>query len=295
MSAREKASTTTEIYTFMTQRQLLSQPLVVMSVVAGFFVVGLLDFVTGAEIRIYPLYFLPLSMAAWHLGRVGAVLSVALAVMIWVVSNSAAGMQYTRDFVWAVNTISQSVAFGTVAGLLYWARSLLEREKALSRTDGLTGLANVRAFRAALALESETSRRRGRPLTLAYIDLDNFKCVNDRHGHSRGDELLREVAQVLRASLRVTDVAARMGGDEFAICLPETGPEQARALLERLRGTMAEALAPGDCRVSASIGAFCWNSAPDSIDAMIAAADQKMYEVKKGGKNRVEVVYMAGA
>lgn len=271
----------------------LGQGSVVMAVTAGFLVVGFLDFITGAEIRATPLYFLPVSLAAWRLGRIGATLAVVSAVLIWIVSNSAAGMQYSARFVWAVNAVSQSLAFGTVAALLYWARTLLERERQLSGTDSLTGLANVRAFRSAMAMIVAASQRSGRPLTLAYIDLDNFKCVNDRYGHGRGDALLRDVARSIRSTIRVTDSAARMGGDEFALCLPDTDVAQAQVLLERLRVSLAAAFAQDDCQVSASIGAFCWERPPASVDAMIAAADEKMYAVKKAGKNRVDIVYMA--
>lgn len=272
--------------------RVLSNRWAVSGVTAGFILVGFLDYITGAEIRATPLYFLPLSLAAWRLGPVGAVLAVMVAVVIWVLSNSAAGLRYTADFVWVLNALSQTLAFGTVAGLLVWARRLLDREKQLARTDSLTRLSNVRAFRDDIEAAAAASRRSGRPLTLAYIDLDNFKCVNDRHGHSRGDRLLTDVAAVIRASVRVTDSAARMGGDEFALCLPDTDHRQAAVLFERLRAALVPVFDVGECQVSASIGAFCWARPPEMIDAMIAAADQKMYEVKKGGKNSVEIVYM---
>lgn len=261
-------------------------------IVGGFILVGYVDFATGSEVRVYPLYFFPLSLAAWRFGRVGAFLAAVGATAAWVATNWAGGMHYSSDYIWIVNTLAQGSAFGTVAGLLAWARNMLDHEQELSRTDNLTGLANARAFHSFVDLEAAASRRNGRPLTLAYIDLDNFKCVNDRYGHSRGDALLQDVAKILKHSIRVTDSAARMGGDEFVVCLPETSKSQALPVLERLRASLAAVIPADECAISASIGAFCWDIPPDSVDAMITAADQAMYEVKKSGKNRVEIFSM---
>jgi diguanylate cyclase (GGDEF)-like protein len=274
-----------------THKELRSE-LTVAYVVGGFIIVGYVDFISGAEIRAYPLYFLPLSLAAWRFGRGGAFLAVISATTIWVLANWASGLQYSTGYVWIINTLSQALAFSTVAALLSWARSLLEREKSLSRTDGLTGLNNARAFYSAVALAAASCRRKKRPLTIAYLDLDNFKCVNDRYGHSRGDALLRDVASILKESLRATDIAARVGGDEFVVCFPETSKSQVAPILERLRAAVVAVHPAEECAISASIGATCWDIPPDDIDAMISAADQTMYGVKKGGKNRVEAVSM---
>ncbi len=275
-----------------TERKEISKALAATCVVVGLLFVGFVDFLSGVEIRAYPLYFLPLSLAAWRLGRSGAFLAVVAATIIWVLSNWAAGMQYSAAHVWMLNTLSQTLAFGTVAAILSWSRSLLDREKALSRTDSLTGLANARAFHSSVELATAACKRNGRPLTLAYIDLDNFKCVNDRYGHSLGDALLKDVATILKNTLRITDSVARVGGDEFVVCLPETSQSQALPLLERLRAELAVVLPADECAISGSIGAFCWDVPLDSVDAMISAADQRMYEVKKGGKNRVSIVSM---
>ncbi len=262
-------------------------------VVVGFILVGLADYSSGIEVRAYPLYFLPLSLAAWHFGKIGACSAAVAATMIWIVSNLAAGLQYSTGHIWVLNILSQALAFGLIAALLAWARTLLDREQALSRTDSLTGLDNARAFQASLGLAVASCRRKRRPLTLAYIDLDNFKCVNDRYGHSRGDTLLRDVATILQNGLRATDSAARVGGDEFVICLPETYEPQARSLLERLRAALEEVITADECTVSASIGAFCWEVPPGDVDTMISTADQLMYKVKNSGKNRLEIVSMA--
>lgn len=265
---------------------------IAVSVVSGVLLVGVVDYLSGAEIRVYPLYFVPLSLAAWHFGKAGAALAVIAVTAIWVVSNFTAGMAYSADYIWWVNAFAQAVAFSTVAGLLSWARTLLDHERELSLTDNLTGLANSRAFYSSVGLAAASCRRAGRPVTIAYIDLDNFKCVNDRYGHERGDLLLKDVAKAFGASLRASDLAARMGGDEFVVFLPETSELQAIPVLDRLRSTLKESFPDNECAVSASIGAFCWDVPLESVDAMVSAADKMMYEVKKGGKNNVKVVSM---
>jgi diguanylate cyclase (GGDEF)-like protein len=153
--------------------------------------------------------------------------------------------------------------------------------------DPLTGAANARAFRGRARDEIDRSRRYGRPFTLAYVDLDNFKAVNDRFGHSAGDNLLRLVTDNIRKNLRTTDIFARVGGDEFVLLLPETGPESARAVLDKLQDKVTSSLQEAKWPVTLSVGAVIYLSPPDSVDAMIVQADNLMYQVKHSGKNRI--------
>jgi diguanylate cyclase (GGDEF)-like protein len=270
----------------------LRPELAVAYVVGGLILAGFVDFITGVEIRVYPLYFFPLSLASWQFGRGGAILATVFAKTIWALTNHKAGLQYSADNVWIFNTLTQAVAFGTVAALMLLAKILLEREKVFSRTDSLTGLNNARAFYSAVAVATASCRRSKRPLTIAYIDLDNFKCINDRYGHSQGDAMLRDVASILTESLRATDIAARVGGDEFVVCFPETSKSQVAPILERLRAAIAAVHHAEECAISASIGAISWDIPLDNIDTMISAADETMYGVKKSGKNKVEAVSM---
>jgi diguanylate cyclase (GGDEF)-like protein len=155
----------------------------------------------------------------------------------------------------------------------------------LADEDRLTGLLNWRGFERAARTEVEHCRRYGRPLTLAYIDLDNFKEVNDARGHPEGDELLRLVARVLRGG-RAADIPARLGGDEFALLLPETDEGHARVVLDRVRGELLAAFAGQGVPVSVSIGAACFAQPPD-LEMLLRRADALMYDVKRAGKNAV--------
>jgi diguanylate cyclase (GGDEF)-like protein len=268
----------------------LSPMMAAALMVSGTLFVGALDLVTGVEIRVYPLYFLPLSVGAWTLGRRGAWVGSLIATATWYASNRVAGMTYSSPSIWGLNLAAQALAFVTVSSLIARMRSMFQREAELARTDLLTGMHNRRAFCDLLEQFSSLARRHQRPLTLAYIDLDNFKCANDQFGHAHGDELLRTVAQTIHAGLRSSDFAARLGGDEFVVCLPDTGEAAARAVLERLCASIEAALHAPPCGVSASIGAVAWSTPPATSQEIMRGADDLMYEVKRAGKNSVRVV-----
>jgi diguanylate cyclase (GGDEF)-like protein len=251
--------------------------------VAAVAAVGALDFATGVEARIFPLYFLPVSFVSWRLGRGAGVAIAVLSAFTWQASNFLAGMDRAGWLVLAWNTAVQLLAFLVVALLIAELKGKLENELALSRTDSLTGIANGLAFRERAILEVERSRRWGRPLTLAFVDLDDFKAVNDTRGHGEGDEVLRVAAASLGSALRSTDLLARIGGDEFVILLPETDETGARVVLDAARSRLRQEMQRGGWPVTASIG---WVTAVEPVDAdsLIRQADAAMYEVKRSGK-----------
>lgn len=156
-------------------------------------------------------------------------------------------------------------------------------------TDELTGLFNHRRFQAVIAAEAAAARRFGQPLGLVMIDIDDFKRVNDRHGHQQGDLVLREVARVLRECTREIDEPARYGGEEMAVALQQTDLEGAEAIAERVRATVAALELPrldgdGTLRVTVSCGVAA--SADGDPAALVAAADAALYAAKRAGKNR---------
>jgi len=191
--------------------------------------------------------------------------------------------------------------FSTVVVLVWVACALLERMSAQSfayrrrlqreaSTDALTGLHNRREFEAGMAREMERARRLRVPLSLALIDIDFFKRINDRHGHDVGDGVLREVAATLRAGIRRSDLVARIGGEEFALVLLGTEPPGARVLLERLRLAVAALRVPAGAD---TIGCTISVGITDRVDAdaewaaLYKRADQALYAAKQGGRDRV--------
>lgn len=251
--------------------------------------VGYVDYVTGIDVRVFPLYFVPIAIAAWRVSRVAAVILAVVATVGWDLANALVEARPLASWIWAINTVTQLVAFLLTAILISELRRRLDAEAALSRTDPLTALANGRGFFERAGVLLAFARRSRMPIAFAYIDLDNFKRVNDVHGHQAGDAALRLAADVLRASTRESDVLGRLGGDEFATLLPDTDVEGARRVLEHVRARVAEAMRARGWPVTTSIGAVVFPTAPGSVAEAVKVADALMYRVKAGGKDRVEV------
>lgn len=158
--------------------------------------------------------------------------------------------------------------------------------------DGLTGLANRRRSESALDEEIVRASRLGGELTLAILDIDHFKDVNDRYGHAAGDSVLKELALVLNHSLREIDTAGRWGGEEFALILPGTDPAGGARLCERIRQTLADRRIPAEEGVAISVTAsfgVAGFAHTGSRERLLAAADEALYRAKRGGRNRVEL------
>ncbi len=247
---------------------------------------GLVDYITGTEVRVLPLYFLPVGFAAWSFGRLGGVTAAALSALAWAASNALAGLHYSTPGVWYVNTAVQFVAFAVVAVLIAAVRSGEARQANLARVDPLTGLLNRRALYEVGARITGRCRRVGTPVAVAFVDLDHFKAINDSAGHEAGDRLLREVADRLVGAVRPSDLVARLGGDEFVLLMPDLQAKDADAALERVRAAVATVLTPAGEPVTVSIGAAGFAAPPDHLDGMIARADEVLYRAKREGRNR---------
>ena len=159
----------------------------------------------------------------------------------------------------------------------------------VASTDGLTGALTRRGFMEAADQEIARSRRYGRPLALALFDLDHFKSVNDTYGHPAGDRVLRTISSCASASLRASDRFGRLGGEEFALLMPETDPEAALDCVERLRRAIGEteiALDGGHIRVTASFGVCPLSDRYADAESWLAAADEALYGAKTSGRNR---------
>jgi diguanylate cyclase (GGDEF)-like protein len=157
----------------------------------------------------------------------------------------------------------------------------------LSIKDPLTGLFNRRFFYEILEREIEKSRRKEKVFTIAIGDLDNFKKINDTFGHLEGDRILTEVAQIIKDNIRKYDIAARLGGEEFAILLPETTKEEALAIIDRLREEICRRnLCEGNKKLSISFGLSSFPEDGQTLDTLLSRADRALYDAKRQGKNR---------
>lgn len=250
--------------------------------------VGVLDHAMGIELRIYPLYVVPVALLSWRTGlRAGLFMSL-LATATWAGSNFLAGLSLPA-WAWMFNGTAHLAAFAVVVSLVVFLQRSKAAERRLARVDPLTGLLNVRAFYEVASAEFERQRRYPHATTLAIIDLDNFKEVNDRFGHQTGDQALLLVATTFRAATRATDVLARLGGDEFALLLPETDLEGACQILQRVQTTVTQAMAANSWPVSCSVGAVTFDAPPARVDTVVSAADRLMYGVKETGKSAVRL------
>ncbi len=166
-------------------------------------------------------------------------------------------------------------------------RTLTESLHRLATYDGLTGCLNYQSFQASLINEVERTERYGRPLSVVIADLDGFKTINDGHGHAAGDSALVSIASALRDGVRSADLVGRIGGDEFALLLPETPTMDARQLVERLQMAIDSVAAPE--QLTLSFGLSTWHGPQDSPSELLRRADSALYEAKQHGRDRLMV------
>lgn len=252
--------------------------------------IGWVDFVTGPSLSLGPLYLLPVILVAWYDGRTWAFFVMSAATAAWFFADvpyrSVVGVP-----IW--NATTRLLTFATVAWVVARLRgtesrvrhanarlaALLDSEKVVARTDELTGLLNRRGFYDHCRVELARARRAGTPTGLIYLDLDNFKAANDRHGHEIGDSVLATVGATISACVRETDVCGRLGGDEFAVfCWKPT-----RAILvataRRIEERVEEAI--GGWKVGASTGVAWCDAAHDDFDRILREAGAQMYSEKR--------------
>jgi diguanylate cyclase (GGDEF)-like protein len=249
------------------------------------FIVFVLDFVTGPEVAFSIFYLLPISLLAWHRGLRAAIFGVFVCGLAWLLADTLNDHDYSHPAIQYWNALVRTGFFFVVSYILVQLRRAVNEEQRLARTDNLTGVANSRWFLEIAATEIARQRRYKHPLSIAFLDCDNFKDVNDKFGHAAGDELLKRIATAVQSSLREVDVVARLGGDEFAILLPESDARAALFVSNKVRAALK--LAVSDFNVTFSVGIVTYHEAPASVELLVHSADQAMYEAKKSGKDAV--------
>jgi diguanylate cyclase (GGDEF)-like protein len=160
-------------------------------------------------------------------------------------------------------------------------------EKALARKDNLTGVYNLNGFYELMNLELYKMKRYKKPITLAYLDIDNFKKINDRFGHSSGNDVLVKLTKIIQGNIRKSDFIARLGGDEFIIVYPDMDIQRARIAIDKIRNVVSDQMKSKSLECFLSIGVGIFNNWDKSIDDMISVVDQLMYKVKNSTKNDV--------
>jgi diguanylate cyclase (GGDEF)-like protein len=248
---------------------------------------GYADYATGPEISFSIFYLIPVATTAWIDGRLAGVFMSLVCGGVWLGADLSSGQQYTQSWIPFWSMTVRIGFFVVVSAILARLKLSLNRERELSRRDPLTGLWNARYFLELGEREVERCRRRDRPVTIADIDADDFKGVNDSLGHAGGDALLREVGGAIKQAVRREDIAARLGGDEFALLFPETASEPAAFALKRVRESLDRRMRESGRPVTFSVGAVTCPAPPPCLEEMIKAADELMYRVKKDGKGAI--------
>lgn len=248
---------------------------------------GIADYWAPWEFSFSLFYLIPIMLVTWYGARVTGILVSVLSGAVWFLSEFTTAPSYSHvlDPYW-----NASVRLGIcllVNFIFYSLKKSMERERELSRIDPLTGAKNGRALYEIAGAEVERSRRTGRPIAMAFLDIDNFKDINDSSGHTHGDSLLRVVAEGLKTHLRTTDIVARLGGDEFALLLPETDGPASLAVVERMSSRLLDALRKDGWSVTFSIGLAAFGTPPRTVDEMVQRADTLMYQAKNNGKDRI--------
>ena len=252
-------------------------------------VLAFVDFITGPDLSLFTFYLIPVFLGAWFIGTsAGAVLSL-LSAITWTLTDilSSPDPHHALMNIPYWNLTMQLGVFLVLIVILSILKRSLEQEKHLARTDYLTGAVNGRHFRELAEAEINRTRRYRRPFTVAYLDIDNFKLINDYLGHQTGDALLQSVVKTIRDTIRVTDTIARIGGDEFVLLLPETSFETAQIAIEKIMPRLNAVMAEKKWPVTFSVGMATFHAPPDSVDQMLRLADELMYAAKNNAKNTV--------
>lgn len=260
----------------------------------GLALIGFFDYFTGPDYSFSIFYLVVVVASAWYQGRKSALLLSVAGTVIWFAA-AIASREYADDYPLSIfwNDLVELTHFLFAVFVISTLKALLDASEKTSRIDPLTGIANRRLFYEVANAEIARAHRTSEPFTVMYIDVDNFKTVNDTQGHDEGDMLLIAVASTIRHQIREIDTVARLGGDEFSVLLPATAKDAADVVSRKLKCELADAV---ETRwpVTFSVGMVTYITGPESVAHMIRQADQVMYEAKKSGKNQLRSIVMHG-
>jgi diguanylate cyclase (GGDEF)-like protein len=249
--------------------------------------------IAGRSIPMVDFYLVPVAGVGWltssrTYGYVAALTAAVVSIVLAEVTTSPSPPLGAATAAGAARLVLYVVVLSFLSAM---RRMQLEHETE-ARTDALTGAANARSFRDVATAEIERSRRYGHELSLLYLDIDDFKAINDHLGHAEGDDVLVHVSHVLRSVVRSIDTVARLGGDEFAVLMPETDIAAAHTLTMRLKVELARTTAEDGRPVPCSMGLVTFAEAPASLRELLDAGDDLMYQAKQNGKDRIEEAEM---
>ena len=251
--------------------------------------IGYADHTLGYQFGFSIFYLLPIIIATRNLGKNTGLFISVLCAGLWALMDIMHGVHYPSPLVFYWNTFIRFILF-IITVMIFdgW-----EKEKETARTDTLTQVSNRLAFNEFGQMEIRRCRRYAHSFSLIYLDVDNFKIINDKFGHRSGDRLLVLLAEALRANFRETDLVARLGGDEFSVILVETEADGAKQALGRVCEALAKIPRVGSI-VTLSIGLLTYTRPPESFEDAVKKADKLMYLAKNKGKNCIQSAVING-
>ena len=252
-------------------------------------IIGLINYFLGSEISFSVFYISSIYLVIWNSNKIiyGYIVSL-FCVIVWLIVDLTSGYNYSHFLIPYWNTLIRLSFLLMFLYLLYYFKRYYKRILQLVRIDFLTGIYNIRAFYKFVELERNRALRNKYNLTICFIDLDNFKSINDNFGHRAGNELLKKIANLIKSNLRITDIVARLGGDEFIVLLPQTNLDQSIKIICKLNNKFKEKIKINKLFITMSIGIANFIKIPSSVDKMIQRADNLMYLAKKKGKNNIK-------
>jgi len=250
-------------------------------------VIAFTGFYFNHFLLVEPLFFIPIVVLSWYGSRRAGILLSVFIVSLTLFINLMVLGSVTFSLEYSLYTFLRLITYILSSVLIINFRSAHNAEFVMASTDSLTGLLNHRSFYLDLANEIIRSIRYKHVFSLAYLDIDNFKNINDSIGHYKGDELLISVAKCLLSSLRKTDIIARLGGDEFAIIFPETSQGEVKSAFAKASEELKNKMLHKGWNVSFSVGIVTFETLPADIKEAIKVTDDLMYTVKNNRKDDV--------
>jgi diguanylate cyclase (GGDEF)-like protein len=265
----------------MQRQRALAYSLAMLALVAA------VDYLTGTQLSLATLYLAPIMLTGWACGLRYALAFTGLSLLLQAVLMLALGISAGRLPYFVVVLANRGLFYLLIATLTAGLRAMYDRERGFARIDALTGVPNRLQLTDTLAREMRRHARSRKPFSVAYIDCDGFKAINDRLGHPEGDRLLRAVAETISRHVRGSDLVSRVGGDEFVVVFPEAEGAALASTLAGLRTALQERCGPEDWAVTFSVGVATFYTLPISPDDAVACADHAMYDAKAQGKDRI--------
>ncbi|MEW5821441.1 MAG: GGDEF domain-containing protein [Cyanobacteriota bacterium] len=252
-------------------------------------ITGIIDYKTNNSISLSAFYVFPIAFLAWHSQKSIVLVFTIIAaiirseIIIYFIDKAFIDLGIC---IW--NFLISLLLYIPTGLIIIRLKQAYCKEKELARIDFVTGISNWNSFSEAIIRENERCKRYKIPLSIVYLDCDNFKILNDTKGHTSGDNSLKLVARTINDNIRKLDLVARLGGDEFAIILSNAGQEEACLVVNKIKKILLTKMQENNYPITFSIGIATFVNPHESAEEMLQLADQLMYEVKRESKNAIK-------